>query len=193
MTLKLTGLKNIIAPGTIIPMEEEHGNIGKWAEDTLEDLGWKVNRGKGVDLPEVGAEVKTRKWGSTSGHTVGAMLPQDILHTQWHKSNIHDKVQHQLRIYHKVNELTGDNVVVSAQLYDFTSDKIQKKLEQAWQHCRGVLQQGDLFDYIRGVDKWAYLEMQPNGYYQFRIQPGTMKTMERIAHASSSKLFDFGD
>jgi len=193
MTLKLTGLKNIIEPGTIIPMEERNGNIGRWAEDKLESLGWTVNREKGIDLPEVGAELKTRKWGSTSGHTVGAMLPQDILHTQWHKSNIHDKVQHQLRIYHKVNELTGDNVVVSAQLYDFTSDVIQKKLEQAWQHCRGVLHQGDLFDYIRGVDKWAYLEMQPNGYYQFRIQPGIMKKMEHIAHATRSKLFDFGD
>ena len=181
MTLKVTRLKNIIEPGTIIPMEERNGNIGRWAEDTLEDLGWTVNREKGIDLPEVGAELKTRKWGSTSGHTVGAMLPQDILHTQWHKSNIHDKVQKQYRVEYKDDSPVGEwntcSIVTEAKVYDFTHPFIQEKLKKDYNFCRAqIVDNGFEPQYISG--DWAYLEMQPNGYYQFRITPAAMKKMK---------------
>jgi len=197
MTLNITKLNNAIEIGTIIPMEECNGNIGRWAEDYLEDLGWIVNRGKGIDLPQVGAELKTRKYGSTSGHTIGSMLAQDIIDNDWQAgNNMFDKAQHHYRVYHKVNELTGDNIVVSAQLYNFSDEEIQDNLKEAWNHCRSVLLQNlgssnDL-QYIRGNEKWAYLELQENGYYQFRITPGIMKKMESIVNTNRTKMFFVG-
>ena len=192
MTLNVTKLKKAIEVGTVIPLKECNGNIGRWVEDQLEDNGYSVNRGKGIDLQKLGIEVKTRKVDSGSGHTVGAMLPQDIVQNDWQAgNNMFDKVQRQYRVKHKVNELTGDNIVVSAQVHDFTDDTIQTKLKEAWEHCRSVLVQnpGFEFDYIRGEDMWAYLELQENGYYQFRITPKYMKEMENIANFNRTKMF----
>lgn len=192
MTFNVTKLNKAIEVGTVIPMEECNGNIGRWVEDQLEDNGYTVNRGKGIDLQKLGIEVKTRKQDSTSGHTVGAMLPQDIINTDWEHSNIHDKVQKQYRVKHKVSELTGDNLVTSASVYDFTCDEIQAKLKEAWDYGQSIMKQGVFPDYIRGEDHWAYFEMQENGYYQFRITPGYMSTMESIAKVNRTKLFQFG-
>lgn len=193
MKINVIKLNKAIEVGTIIPMEEINGNIGRWVEDRLEENGYSVNRGKGVDLKQLGVEVKTRKVGSTSGHTVGAMLPQDIINTQWEDSNIHDKIQRQYRVDHKINPLTGDNIVVGTQVYDFTDFEIQARLKEAWEHCQGVLAQGVNSDYIRGTDKWAYLEMQDTGYYQFRIPCGIMKRMERMSILNRTKLFEIGN
>ena len=197
MTVNVVKLNNAIEVGTVIPMEECNGNIGRWVEDQLEDNGYIVNRGKGIDLPQMGIEVKTRKFDSTSGHTIGAMLPQDIIDNKWQSgNNIFDKAQKHYRVKHKVNELTGDNFVVSAQVYDFTDPDIQNNLKEAWDHCCGVLLQNlgsskDI-DYISGKEKWAYLELQENGYYQFRIPTGIMKKMESIVNSNRTKLFFTG-
>lgn len=195
MTVNVTKLNNAIEVGSVIPMEECNGNIGRWVEDQLEDNGYTVNKGKGIDLKKLGLEVKTRKFDSTSGHTVGAMLPEDIVQEEWKAgNNIFDKVQRQYRVYHKVNELTGDNIVTSALVHDFTDDKIQTKLKEAWDHCRAVLVQnpGMTPEYIRGEGTWAYLELQETGYYQFRITPGYMKEMESITNFNRTKLFYVG-
>lgn len=192
MTFNVTKLNKAIEVGTVIPLKECNGNIGRWVEDQLEENGYSINRGKGIDLQKLGVEVKTRKVNSSSGHTVGAMLPQDIVQNDWQAgNNMFDKVQKQYRVKHKVNELTGDNIVVSAQVHDFTNDNIQTKLKEAWDHCRNVLVQnpGVDFDYIRGEDKWAYLELQENGYYQFRITPKYMKEMESIANFNRTRMF----
>jgi len=57
--VKVISLNSAIIPGTVIPMTQDHGNIGRWIEDDLEDKGYKVNRGKGIDLPKYGLEIKS--------------------------------------------------------------------------------------------------------------------------------------
>ena len=100
MTLNVISLNNAIRVGTTIPMKEYNGNIGHWVEDKLEENGYTVNRQKGIDLIDLGLEVKTRKENSTSGHTIGAMLPVDIINTEWENSNIRNKIQRQYRVKH---------------------------------------------------------------------------------------------
>ena len=195
MTLNVTKLNNAIKVGSIIPMKQKNGNIGRWLEKELRKSGYTVNTGKGIDLKKLGIEVKTRTEGSTSGHTVGAMLPHDIVQQDWTPgNNMFDKIQRQFRVYHKVNELTGYNIVTSALIHDFTDEKIQTKLKESWDHCRAYLVQntGLTPEYIRGQNKWAYLELQENGYYQFRITPGYMKEMENITNLNRTKLFFIG-
>jgi len=195
MSFNVTKLNKAIEVGTIIPMTESGGNIGRWVEDQLEKNGYSVNRQKGIDLHQLGIEVKTRKIDSTSAHTVGSMSPYDIIDNDWLPgNNVFDKVQKQYRVKHQINPLTGDNLVVSAQIYDFTDIEIQSKLKESWDHCRQVLVQNPnyTFEYIRGQDKWAYLELQNNGYYQFRITSGYMDKMEKISNTNKSKLFVFG-
>ena len=47
-------------------------------------------------------------------------------------------------------------------------------------------------DYVSGNEKWAYLELQETGYYQFRIPSGVMKKMESIVNSNRTKLFFTG-
>lgn len=192
MTLNVISLNKAIKVGTIIPMKEYNGNIGHWVEDNLEENGYTVNRQKGVDLIDLGLEVKTRKANSTSGHTVGAMMPIDIINTEWENSNIRNKIQRQYRVIHRVNELTGENIVISARVYDFTCDEIQNQLKKAWDYCRSVLKEEYTPDYIRGPNHWAYLELQTNGSYQYRIPPHIMDMLESISNTERTKLFEFG-
>jgi hypothetical protein len=197
MTLIVTKLNNAIEKGTVIPMKQYNGNIGRWAEDVLETYGFIINRGKGIDLKDLGLEVKTRLFDSTSGHTVGAMLPEDIIDNDWQAgNNIFNKVQMQYRVYYKINHLTGDNVVISSKVYNFTDEHIQKQLKDSWDYCRGYLEQnlGRNEPYIRGGGgRWAYLELQENGCYQFRITDKYMKEMESIANFNATKLFTVGE
>ena len=101
MTLHVTKLNNAINIGDRIPMTQEHGNIGRYIEYSIKRKGYALNRGKGIDLKGLHLEIKTRLADSTSGHTVGAMLPTDIVETEWENSNIHDKVQKQYRVEYK--------------------------------------------------------------------------------------------
>lgn len=187
--VNVIALNNAIKVGSVIPMKQLNGNIGRWIEHTLKKNGYTVNKGKGVDLMVMGVEVKSRKIGSTSGHTVSAMLPRDIINTEWEQSNICNKVQRQYRVKYKENDLTGDNIVISALVYDFTDEFIQKKLKESWNYCRSVLVLGSTEEYIRGKGMWAYLELQENGYYQFRIAHSSMKKMEGIANATRTRMF----
>ena len=192
---KVISLNNAIEPGTVIPMEQYNGNIGRWLEDYIEDKGYVVNRGKGIDLPQWGLEIKSRLMSSTSGHTVGAMLPLDIINTPWEYSNIRDKIQRQYRVEYDVNILTGDNVVTEAKVYDFTCDEIQSKLKEAWDYGQSELKSSNpnkMPSYIRGEGHWGYFERQESGQYQYRITSGAMTHMKKLSTNTSNRLFEFG-
>jgi hypothetical protein len=195
--LTLTDIKHDFRVGDELPMKQEYGNIGRYVEDEFARFGHDVNTGKGVDFLQYFLELKTRNEDSTSGHTVGAVSKSDIIRYDWQRgNNMFDKVQVQYRIYFRVNPLTDKTIITRCGLYDFRDEYIQSKLKESWDYCRGVFMryEGAILDakYIRGPDHWAYMERRPDGNYQFRIGVPHMVTMEDIANANSSKLFDFG-
>jgi hypothetical protein len=121
------------------------------------------------------------------------MLPIDIINTEWENSNIHDKVQKQYRVEYKDDSPVGEpytcSIVTEAKVYDFTHPFIQEKLKKDYNFCRTQIV-GNSFepDYVAG--DWAYLEMQSNGYYQFRITPAAMKKMKTYSNqAKQTNLF----
>ena len=100
MPLKTKNLKNAIK-GKQIPLDE--GNVGYWVEDQLEENGYNVNRGKGIDLPDYKVEVKTRCVNSSSAHTIGRMTTEDIINTPYSQSHIKEKIQQWLDLQTIVN------------------------------------------------------------------------------------------
>jgi hypothetical protein len=193
MTLHVTKLNNAIKVGDRIPMTQESGNIGRYVEYIMKRNGYSLNRGKGIDLKGLHLEIKTRLVDSTSGHTVGAMLPIDIINTEWENSNIHDKVQKQYRVEYKDDSPVGEqytcSIVTEAKVYNFTHPFIQEKLKKDYNFCRTqIVETGFEPQYVAG--DWAYLEMQSNGYYQFRITPAAMKKMKTYSNqAKQTNLF----
>ena len=193
MTLYVTKLNNAIKVGERIPMTQKDGNIGRYIERKMVRNGFTLNTGKGIDLKGLHLEIKTRLVDSTSGHTVAAMLPVDIVNTEWENSNIYDKVQRQYRVEYKDDSPVGEwdtcSIVTEAKVYDFTHPFIQEKLKKDYNFCRAqIVDNGFEPQYISG--DWSYLEMQPNGYYQFRITPAAMKKMKTYSNqAKQTNLF----
>jgi len=186
MKFKVTKLNNAIQVGEQIPMEQYNGNIGRWIEDRLEELGYTINRGYGPDLLQMGVEVKSRLESSTSGHTVSSMHPDDIANTEWEDTNLCAKIQLQYRVYYN-----DDSVVTCAEIFDFTDSDIQALLKKSYDEGRKMLQDPNAGNYVRSKDCIAYFEGQENGYYQFRLSNAGMKRIERMSKQPSfSKFFE---
>mgnify|MGYP003639076257 FL=1 len=193
--IKVKSVKHTMKPGTVIPMEQSCGNIGRWAENEIEKGGHRLNKGKGLDLIDLATEIKTRMHSSNSPHTVGASTIKDIISTEWKDSYLRSKLQTQLRIMYDKDVTTCKNVVKSEQIYDFTSPKIQDNLEKAYKNIQNILKNGicDKQTYIRHNDDWMQLEKQSNTSWQFRIPNDIMERMEGISNAECNNLFNWGD
>ena len=186
MQVKVTKLNKAIQVGDKIPMKQYNGNVGRWIEDRLEDLGYTINRGYGPDLLDMGVEVKSRKESSKSGHTMASMHPDDILATDWEDSNIFDKSQRQYRVYYD-----DDSIVTVAEIFDFTDPDIQTLLKESYNEGRKLFPNSANGDnYFRGDECVGYFEGQENGYYQFRLTDAGMKRIERMSKQTFGKFFE---
>jgi len=169
--------------GRTVP-KQYHGNVGRFIEAGLARNGHKVNKGKGIDLPEEGLEVKSRKTESTSAHTIGSVTRDDIKTTSWHDTDLKAKCQRQYRVSYSDNE----SVIKEAKIYDLTDPYIQEKFEEGYEAGRKLIIEGDTGDYIRG-SKWGYFEKQTDNSYQYRIPHGAMKTILSTANNNFGDLF----
>jgi hypothetical protein len=189
MSLRVKSIKNGIEAGTSIPFHQDGGNIGEWVEDQLSNNGHQVSDGNVPDLEDLGVEVKTRKIGSSSKHTIGKMTPKAIARTPYRKSSIFKKIQQQYRVKYD-DDL---QVVVSSEVFDFRDEFIQEYIEKAYEAGRAqikeIIKNGHEFpSYITGTE-FGHFNKQKTSY-QFRIPDAAMKKIEYIAKSRFNKLFD---
>lgn len=184
MKVKITSIKAKLV-GEIVP-PKTNGAAGRDIENQLRDQGYPISNQPGPDLPSVGLEVKSRDIDSTSPQSVGSMLPEDIASTPYPESIICKKLQQQLRVK------TKDQVIVSSEVYDFSSSYIQKKLEESYEAGRKKIIDGDRSKYIKG-GPFGYFERTVKGSrsYQFRVSNNAAKKIETMSLATSNKNFDF--
>jgi hypothetical protein len=181
---KLKNIKNGIQVGDSVPHPESYGNNGHYFEDVLSRNGHNLSAHKGIDLPEIGAELKTRMNGSSSYQTVGAINGEDIINLPYEDTHLYDKLQSQYRIKYD-NDLL---IVTSASVYDFSDPDIQSKVKEAYDICRQKFINGDRSDWIAG-SAFGNLEKQSTNSWQFRISPKAMKTMEAMAKSQFKNMF----
>ena len=182
MKAKITRLKvNIVGESIASTFG---GASGRDAEKKLIKRGVPLSNGPGADIPECDFEVKTRDLDATSAHTVGKMTPEDIKSTPYRESTIYHKLQQQYRVKSK------NQVIVSAEVYDFSIPHIQEKIEKCYEAARQKIIQGDESDYISG-GYYGFFERQANGprSYQFRFTDGAMKKIESMSRSTFHKLF----
>ena len=114
------------------------------------------------------------------------MLPEDIKVTPYPKSPIYDKVQQQLRVK------TQDQVIVSADMYDFSNPYIQQKIEESYEAARAKIIAGDDSNYISG-GPFGYFERtnpKTSRSYDFRLTNGAMQKLENMATSTFKDLFE---
>ena len=153
-------------------------------EEAIADIGFTLNLGRGVDLPEVGIDIKTRDVDAVSPHTVASMTADSIVATPYRYSNVFDKIQKQHRIK------TQNGVVVDEFTYDFSAPYIQEWIESAYEAARAQMITGARGSYIPG-NEYGYFEQSTTSEntYSFRMSDSAMTRIERIARSTYSDLF----
>jgi hypothetical protein len=181
---KIKQVKHLV--GQSVP-PKTHGAAGREVEEIMAAHGWPMDRhGQGIDVPEYGFEVKSRDLDSTSAQSIGKMLPEDIKVTPYSNSPIHDKVQQQLRVK------TQDQVIVSADMYDFSNPHIQQKIEESYEAARARIIAGDDSNYVSG-GPFGYFERtnpKTSRSYDFRLTNGAMQKLENMATSTFKDLFE---
>lgn len=139
---------------------------------------------RGPDIQSIGVEIKNRNVDSSSPHSVGSMTIEYIISTNYKDTYIAQKLQRQLRV--KVR----DNVVQSADVYDFSSKTIQDLIEESYEAGRQMIIDGDRRNYISG-GKFGYFEQKTGSVnsYSFRLSNYAMNTIERISTSTYDKFF----
>lgn len=191
--IKVKTIKKGIEVGTDIPFQQSHGNVGRWVEEQLSDNGYLMSNGKGVDIPGLGVECKSRKVESNSPHTVGTMTIAEIVLTDYEDSVIFEKFQQQYRVHYS----DEGQIVLSSAVYDFSDPYIQKQIREAYEAGRKVIvdeldKEGYMPSYIRGGDFGQFEITESNNSYRFRIPHGAMKKIETMSKGASvfNNLFE---
>lgn len=186
MKVKIKSLKFAQAlVGQTVP-PSAGGYAGRAAENMLNSMGVRINRGHGPDILGIGTEVKTRDLNSTSPQTVADMTLEEILSTPYEQSHVFEKIQRQLRIYIK------ENVIVSAEFYDFSSQNIQDKIKKAYNHAQAQLianpnlvatsARGNFFGYFE--------KCSGKTSYSFRMTDHHYQVLEAMSRSTFNKFFD---
>ena len=150
---------------------QDGGNIGRLIEDELERQGFIINRQQGVDIPGLGIEVKTRKLGSDSPHTVASMTVTDIQNTPYDKSPVKEKFTRQFRVtYDDVNHR-----IVEARIYDFSDEHTQRLNGASYEAARAKILAGDRATYIGGEHGHFQQVAGTTESYIYRINNSAMK------------------
>jgi hypothetical protein len=188
--IKITKIKaNLV--GKQVPTTH-NGAAGRYIEDLMMEQGFKINQGAGPDLdfgPGNQIEMKSRDEDATSPHTVCNVSFQEILNSSYENSPVYKKIQKQFRVKIK------DEVIVSQQTYDLSSDWIQDLIKDAWTACQknaiaGLTTKctipGTQFGYIEIIHN----EQTNSTIYRFRLSNGAMKKIESISNSTVNDLFD---
>ena len=164
-----------------------NGVAGRYIEAHMQQEGWPTDlRGAGADIPIYNLEIKSRDKDAVSHHTVGAMLPADIISKSYSSSIIFEKLQQQFRV------ITKDQVVVSTTVYNFAHPKIQVIFNNGYETCRQKLAAGDESNYIRGNDYCFFERQRGKASYKFRIFKNKMAVLENMAMRSKQYELLFG-
>jgi len=177
MKAKVVKINHGIPKGTNIPMKQDSGNVGKYVEGCLEDIGYPMNKGKGVDIPDLNLEVKTRKIESTSAHTIGTESIENIKILGYSETVVYEKFQQQYRVTYS----DTDSIVVDSKIVDFSDPLIQKEIKEGYDIIRSEILRGNRADYIPG-NTCVCAEIAKSGNsYRFRVPNGAMKKLLKIA------------
>ena len=193
VVLKPTHIKHGIPIGTVLTVDSgNHGAIGMQVHEHIAQQGHNMNPSDGCDMPDLKVEVKSRKVGSSSSHTIGTVSIDTVLNKEYEQTVIYEKSQHIYKVIHAPHTLTT-NVVQETRLWDFSVPDCQEKLKEAYNIIRQKVQVGCRDKRITGT-QFGNLELQSSGSYQFRLTDSAMKALEAISLQQKAyhTLFDSG-
>jgi hypothetical protein len=189
---QMINITNIVPIGTTVPFEQHNGNIGYWVESLIETNGFDINRGKGVDIPQLNKEVKTKSNESKSPNSIATMTVHGIMNLPYSQSVVCQKMQnHYLVEYSNVHR-----VVTNEDNFDFSNPAIQSLIEDAYEKGRKEITEnwkdGFVAPYVRGTEYGQFEKVPNQDSYRFRIPVKSMKSLKGMVKSSSQfdKFFE---
>lgn len=190
----LKNLKTSITKGTIIPMIEKNGNIGRYIEKLLIQDNYNIQNGPGPDL-KIGIEIKTRKDDADSGVSIGSVSEKTLFTTPYKNSHISRKCQILFLFSYKENHITKTSEITNVELLDLRDVDIQARLEKAYDEGRNMIinnKNKNLKDFVSTCE-YGYFEKNKDNSYKFRISKGAFKKIRNIANCSiDSSIMQWG-
>jgi hypothetical protein len=180
VVVKPTQIKHGIAVGTVLKVDKGNpGAIGMQVHEHIAQHGHNMNPSDGCDMPDLKVEVKSRKRGSRSAHTIGTVSIDTVLNCEYEQTVLYEKSQHVYKVTH-VPDTLKTNIVQDVRLWDFSIPECQHKLKQAYNIIRQKVRSGCRDKRITG-NRFGNLERQASGSYQFRLTNKGMQDLEAIS------------
>jgi len=182
-----TGLK----VGDKVPKQDpaNPGNVGIWVEKQLKKNGLDL-KSKGIDIPNLSVELKTRNIHATSAITICRMKKDDIISLDFKKSFVHDCLENLLVIKYD----DDINEIVSIEVHNLTRIPIIYQLfDQCYTGARNSIVREDTTECTARVNKGAlaYFEFKKDSDdYQFRISNTGLSKVENFKKSPGLKLFE---
>jgi hypothetical protein len=178
--------------GLIVPTNLG-GRAGRAIEAFLKSIGVPITNASGSDFTiqvtilgiTYHIEVKSRDTTATSPHTVGVINIADI-NLPYEQSTLWQKLQYQIRV------TTENNMVIAAELYDFTVPHIQDKFKKGYDYGIKQIIANPLITYTPIDGHWVYFEKHPQGKnnFQLRLSKDDMPAIQRMAKSTYQSLFE---
>lgn len=182
-----TGLK----VGDRVPKQDPNnpGNVGNWVEKQLKKNGLDL-KSKGIDIPNLSVELKTRNVHATSAMTICKMKKDDIISLDFEKSFVRDCLENLLVIKYDNNT----NKIVSIEVHNLTRIPIIYQLfDQCYTGAKNSIIRQDTTECTARVNKssLAYFEFKKDSNeYQFRISNTGLRKVENFKKSPGLKLFE---
>ncbi len=199
MTLTVKNVKFGIKVGDSVPAQDPNnlGNVGQYIEQTLKKNGINLSK-KGIDIPQLKMEVKTRNDDAESPFTICRMSLEQIINNDYKNSKVFQSIENLLII--RYNNIL--NTITSIEVHHWNNwDLINEILRTSYDQARNMLIAGhDFYSYpsVRGdVGKKkcaGYFEhvIKKSGReeFHFRLGKGDLENLEKMKNMPAIKLFE---
>jgi hypothetical protein len=185
-----TKIKNIkpFLKGTQIPGGIDDAHRGKYIEKLYEEQGFEINKGRGADFKKEKIDIKSRKLGSSSPHTITTCTEDHLIARSYKNSNVHPKSQRwDQPIYSEIH-----NEIVRHENYDFRDLHIQNIIESGYEDCRNQLSAGFSGTFIRSSNGYVVFEKtnRATDSWQVRFPHSAMKKLKSMSKQTLD-IFEF--
>ena len=160
---------------------KNNANIGHYFHNQYKKF-FPVQDGKGADVKDW-FEIKSKEFKfdkTQSSWTIGSMMEEDILTTNWKNSHIHEKLQVQVQILYTKNP----NQVRNVSVYDFSKNCTQALLEQDYNNIVNKLNAHStvqVWEQLHG--KHMHIErVEDTDQWKFRL---TKRQMQMLKNAEN--------
>lgn len=164
------------------------GVFGHYVESVLVTQGYNVDA-NGVDLPDLGIEVKTRQYKRQSATTLGRIHESEIeMHDSFESTGLSKMCKKQFRITWEVDERINKIRIRNSAVYDFTNADTQYMFNNHYKILKKNFNKHyfNSLKYVCTGDGYCFERQKHTKTWQYRA---TEAAVGRLCNRAASEIF----